>query len=154
MIARGTVPKQVRRAGSCRNGAQSGRIAPMTASPAFSGGPVASRRPLLRAAVGAVLVAVAGFLGWQHFARHPAAAPVSPTPVPVITATVKQSNFPIVLTGIGNVTALNTATVRSLITEPITSVDFKDGQYVKKGELLARLDPGTLQAQLDQAEAN
>jgi membrane fusion protein, multidrug efflux system len=156
MIALGIVPKQIRNAGSCRRGEQNGRIVPMTASPASSGGSVAKRRrPLLRAAVAAAVVALGSVLGWQHFAHHPgAAAPAPPEPVPVIAATVRQSNFPIVLTGIGNVTALNTATVRSLITEPITKVDFKDGQYVSKGELLAQLDPGTLQAQLDQAEAN
>src|SRR6202035_5912821 len=77
-----------------------------------------------------------------------------PPPVPVIAATVQQQNFPIVLTGIGNVTALNTATIRSLVTEQILSIDFKDGQFVNKGELLAQLDPSTFQAQLDQAEAN
>jgi len=59
-----------------------------------------------------------------------------------------------VLTGIGNVAALNSATVRSMVTEQIISIDFKDGQVVKKGELLAQLDPSTYQAQLDQAEAN
>jgi multidrug efflux system membrane fusion protein len=72
----------------------------------------------------------------------------------VIAATVQQQNFPIVLTGIGNVTALNSATVRSMVTEQIISIDFKDGQFVKRGELLAQLDPSTFQAQLDQAEAN
>ena len=41
-----------------------------------------------------------------------------------------------------------------MVTEPILSIDFKDGQSVKKGQLLAQLDPGTYQAQLDQAEAN
>jgi membrane fusion protein, multidrug efflux system len=112
------------------------------------------RAPLL---VGLAMIAVAagGYLGWQHFAHGPSAAkPEPPPPVPVIAATVQQQNFPIVLTGIGNVTALNTATVRSMVTEQIVSVDFKDGQVVKKGELLAQLDPSTLQAQLDQAEAN
>jgi multidrug efflux system membrane fusion protein len=59
-----------------------------------------------------------------------------------------------VLTGIGNVAALNSATVRSMVTEPIISIDFKNGQYIKKGQLLAQLDPSTFQAQLDQAEAN
>jgi multidrug efflux system membrane fusion protein len=94
-------------------------------------------------------------LGWQHFAHGPAAAkPEPPPPVPVIAVTVQKQNFPIVLTGIGNVAALNSATVRSLVTEPIISIDFKDGQSVKKGELLAELDPSTFQAQLDQAEAN
>jgi multidrug efflux system membrane fusion protein len=59
-----------------------------------------------------------------------------------------------VLTGIGNVAALNSATVRSMVTEQILSIDFKDGQYVKKGQLLAQLDPSTYQARLDEAEAN
>lgn len=77
-----------------------------------------------------------------------------PPPVPVIATTVEKQNFPIVLTAIGNVTALNTATVRSMVTEQIVSIDFKDGQVVKTGELLAQLDPSTFQAQLDQAEAN
>ena len=112
------------------------------------------RSPLL---VGLVMLAIAsgGYLGWQHFAHAPVAGKSEPPPpVPVIATTVKQQNFPIVLTGIGNVAALNSATVRSLVTEQIISIDFKDGQFVKKGELLAQLDPSTYQAQLDQAEAN
>jgi membrane fusion protein, multidrug efflux system len=112
------------------------------------------RAPLI---VGLLVAAVAagGYLGWQRFARAPGAAePAAPPPVPVIATTVKQQNFPIVRTGIGNVAALNSATVRAMVTEPIISIDFKDGQYVKKGQLLAQLDPSTYQAQLDQAEAN
>jgi membrane fusion protein, multidrug efflux system len=128
----------------------------MTVSPLTTDRPAAKhgrRAPLL---VGLVMIAVAsgGYLGWQHFAHAPAAKPEPPTPVPVIAATVQQQNFPIALTGIGNVAALNSATVRSLVTEQILSVDFKDGQFVKKGQLLAQLDPSTYQAQLDQAEAN
>src|SRR6267154_4626598 len=114
------------------------------------------RRHLLAGLV-MILVASAGYLGWQHFAPSPRDATMAvppPLPVPVIATTVQQHDFPIVLTGIGNVTALNTATVRSMVTEQIVSVDFKDGQFVKKGELLAQLDPSTFQAQLDQAEAN
>jgi membrane fusion protein, multidrug efflux system len=112
------------------------------------------RAPLL---VGLLIAAVAaaGYLGWQHFAHNRAAAVAeAPPPVPVIATTVQKQNFPIVLTGIGNVAALNSTTVRSMVTEPIISIDFKDGQYIKKGELLAQLDPSTYQAQLDQAEAN
>ena len=102
-----------------------------------------------------IAVASGGYLGWQHFTDRPAAAtPKPPPPVPVIATAVRKQNFPIVLTGIGNVTALNSATVRSMVTEQILSIDFEDGQFVKKGELLARLDPSTYQAQLDQAEAN
>src|SRR5277367_2759547 len=104
----------------------------------------------------AIPVAVfAGYLGWRYFALNPSTAMPEPAPpVPVIAATVEKQDFPIVLIGIGNVTALNSATVRSMVTEPIVSIDFKDGQFVKKGELLAQLDPSTYQAQLDQAEAN
>jgi multidrug efflux system membrane fusion protein len=110
--------------------------------------------PLL---VGLIIIAIAfgGYLGWQHFAHEPAAAKPETAPlVPVIATAVQKQNFPIVRTGIGNVTALNSATVRSMVTEPIVSIDFKDGQFVKKDELLAQLDPSTFQAQLDQAEAN
>jgi multidrug efflux system membrane fusion protein len=92
--------------------------------------------------------------GWQHFTESGSSAPEPSAPVPVIAATVKEQNFPIVLTGIGNVTALNSATVRSLVTEQILSIDFKDGQFVTRGQLLAQLDASTYQAQLDQAEAN
>src|ERR1700740_76405 len=101
-----------------------------------------------------IAVGAVGYFGWRHFTPSESSAPEPPAPVPVIAAAVKEQNFPIVLTGIGNVAALNSATVRSMVTEQIISIDFKDGQVVKKGELLAQLDPSTYQAQLDQAEAN
>src|SRR5215469_12652647 len=129
----------------------------MTVSPGITERPAArhGRRAPLFVCLVLIAVAAAGYLGWQRFAHSPGAgAPEAPAPIPVIAATVKQQNFPIVLTGIGNVAALNSATVRSMVTEQIISVDFKDGQSVKKGELLAQLDPSTYQAQLDQAEAN
>jgi multidrug efflux system membrane fusion protein len=99
----------------------------------------------------AVLAAVIFLYSRSDQDRTPAAAPLQP--VPVIAATVQQHNVPIVLTGLGTVTALNTATVRSQITGLLTSVDFQEGQSVKKGDLLAQIDPRTYQAQLDQAEA-
>jgi membrane fusion protein, multidrug efflux system len=129
----------------------------MTASPSITDRPAAKRGRRAPLLVGLVMIAgvTGGYLGWQHFAHGPSAAkPEPPPPVPVIATTVQKQNFPIVLTGIGNVAALNTATVRSMVTEQIVSIDFKDGQSVKKGELLAQLDPSSLQAQLDQAEAN
>jgi membrane fusion protein, multidrug efflux system len=113
------------------------------------------QRPYLFAGLATIMIVAAGYLGRQHFAHGLEAANTAPpAPVPVIATTVQKQNFPIVLTGIGNVAALNSATVRSLVTEQILSIDFKDGQYVRKGELLAQLDPSTYQAQLDQAEAN
>jgi membrane fusion protein, multidrug efflux system len=87
-------------------------------------------------------------------ATGPAEASVSaPAAVPVVAAIVKSGDVPIVLTGIGTVTALNTATVRSQVTGLLVKVVFKEGQFVKKGDLLAEIDPRTFQAQLDEAEA-
>jgi len=92
------------------------------------------RRPYLVAVIVMIAAIAAGYLGWRHFAHGSAAATSEPPPpVPVIATTVREQNFPIVLTGVGNVTALNSATVRSMVTEQILSVDFKDGQFVKKG---------------------
>ena len=102
--------------------------------------PAAKNRRHAPLFVGLLIAAVAagGYLGWRHFAHNadPAVAE-DPPAVPVIAATVQKQNFPIVLTGIGNVAALNSATVRSMVTEPIISIDFKDGQSVKKSQLLA-----------------
>jgi len=85
-------------------------VAPSVASdkPAAKSG---RRRPLI---IGLIMIAVAsgGYLRWQHFAHSPgAAAPKPLPPVPVIATTVQRQNFPIVLTGVGNVAALNSATV-------------------------------------------
>ena len=73
--------------------------------------------------------------------------------VPVIATKVQQHDVPIILTGLGTVTALNTATIQSQITGLLVNVDFREGQLVKKGDLLAQIDPRTYQAQLDQAQA-
>ena len=128
----------------------------MTSSPAATERPAAKDRRHPPMLVGLVVIAVisGAYLGWQNFARSPSSTPGPPAPVPVIATTVQPRDFPIVLTGIGNITALNSATVRSMVTEQIFSIDFKDGEFVKKGQLLAQLDPSTYQAQLDQAEAN
>ena len=84
--------------------------------------------------------------------EHPVNAPAVEA-IPVIATTVQQHDVPIILTGLGTVTALNTATIHSQITGLLVSVDFREGQSVKKGDLLAQIDPRTYQAQLDQAEA-
>jgi multidrug efflux system membrane fusion protein len=81
------------------------------------------------------------------------APPAATEPVPVIAVKVLQHDVPIILAGLGTVTALNTATIRSQVTGLLITVSFQEGQSVKKGELLAQIDPRTYQAQLDQAQA-
>jgi multidrug efflux system membrane fusion protein len=72
------------------------------------------------------------------------------SPVPVVTAQVQQRDVPIVLTGLGTVQALNTATIHVQVTGLLEEVDFSEGQLVKRGDVLARIDPRVFEATLAQ----
>ncbi|KWT65186.1 putative Co/Zn/Cd efflux system membrane fusion protein [Hyphomicrobium sulfonivorans] len=74
-------------------------------------------------------------------------------PVPVVVADAKLANIPVWLDGVGTARGRNTVTVRPQVDGQILSVDFKEGQEVKAGDLLVQIDPVTYQAQLDQALA-
>src|SRR5262249_20412944 len=62
-------------------------------------------------------------------------------------------NVPIYLDGVGTAKARNTVTVRPQVDGRILSINFKEGQDVKKGDVLAMIDPSTYQTQLDQSLA-
>jgi multidrug efflux system membrane fusion protein len=104
--------------------------------------------------VGAVLLIGAG-LG-AHFLKGPApshaAAPKAAPPVPVTAAQAHKGDVPIVLEGLGTVTPINTATIRTQVQGTLDSVDFVEGQEVKRGDELAKIDPRVFEAQVDQAE--
>jgi len=74
-------------------------------------------------------------------------------PVPVLAATVTRADVPVYLYAVGTIKALNTVTVRPQVDGKLLSVNFKEGDDVKKGDVLAKIDPVTYQAQLDQAVA-
>ena len=74
-------------------------------------------------------------------------------PVPVTVEPVTRQNVPIYLTGLGTVVARNTVTVNPQVDGQLLSINFKEGDAVKKGELLAQIDPRTFQAAYDQAVA-
>jgi membrane fusion protein, multidrug efflux system len=73
--------------------------------------------------------------------------------VPVTAASVVQADVPIVVEGLGTVTPLNTALIRTQVQGTLESVDFVEGQEVKRGQALAKIDPRVYEAQVDQAEA-
>jgi membrane fusion protein, multidrug efflux system len=74
-------------------------------------------------------------------------------PVPVLATTATKADVPVYLDAVGTVKALNTVTVRPQVDGKLISVTFKEGDDVKKGDVLARIDPTTYQAALDQALA-
>ena len=74
-------------------------------------------------------------------------------PVPVLVAPIKRADVPVYLDTVGTVQALNTVTVRPQVDGKLIAVLFKEGQDVKKGDVLARIDPTIYKAQLDQAKA-
>jgi multidrug efflux system membrane fusion protein len=74
-------------------------------------------------------------------------------PVPVLAADVKRADVPVYLDAVGTTKALNTVTVRPQVDGKLKEVDFKEGQDVKKGDVVARIDPTTFQATLDQVIA-
>ena len=74
-------------------------------------------------------------------------------PVGVVTVLAKAQDMPIYRAGIGTVTPNFSVTVKARVDGQLDKVGFTEGQDVKKGQLLAQLDPRTLQAQLLQAQA-
>ena len=74
-------------------------------------------------------------------------------PIPVLVASAEQKDVPIYLDALGTVQAFNMVTVKPMVDGPLNVVNFTEGQEVKKGDVLAQIDPRTYQAALDQATA-
>ncbi|WFW14854.1 MdtA/MuxA family multidrug efflux RND transporter periplasmic adaptor subunit [Citrobacter freundii] len=71
---------------------------------------------------------------------------------PVQVATATEQAVPRYLTGLGTVTAANTATVRSRVDGQLIALHFQEGQQVKAGDLLAEIDPSQFKVALAQAQ--
>jgi multidrug efflux system membrane fusion protein len=88
--------------------------------------------------------------GCAEKAAAPPAAPV----VPVSVAQVVKKAVPIELRAIGNVEAYSTVSIKAQVSAQLMEVHFREGQDVKKGDLLFTLDKRPFQAALQQAQAN
>ncbi len=74
--------------------------------------------------------------------------------VPVTVSAVIKKKVPVQARAIGNVQAYSTVAVKAQVGGELTRVHFKEGQDVRRGELLFTIDPRPFEAQLKQAEAN
>ena len=74
-------------------------------------------------------------------------------PVPVLVTEAARADVPVYIDAVGTTRPLNTVTVRPQVDGKLIGVNFKEGQDVKQGDVLARIDPTIYKAQLDQAMA-
>jgi multidrug efflux system membrane fusion protein len=120
----------------------------------------AALRPRRRARASLALVVLAAIIGGIVAVRvlgtHAPANPArsrSAQRIPVVSARAHRGNIDVYLTGLGVVTPLYTVTVKTRIDGQLMTVSYKEGEMVRKGQLLAEIDPRPYQVQLAQAEA-
>lgn len=94
----------------------------------------------------------AALLGLPACARR--AAPPPAETVPVIAATVERRAIPVEVTAIGHVEPFSTVSVKSQVNGTLVAVGFQEGQDVRQGDLLFRIDARPFEAALAQAQAN
>ncbi|MEH6952089.1 MdtA/MuxA family multidrug efflux RND transporter periplasmic adaptor subunit [Nitrobacter sp. NHB1] len=101
-----------------------------------------------------VLAVVAGVALWRQRTPAPQPAGRSAPPMSIVPETVGKGDIGINLNALGTVTSLATVTIRTQISGYLMKVDFKEGQEVRKGDLLAEIDPRPYEAALAQANGN
>jgi membrane fusion protein, multidrug efflux system len=135
------------------------QLPPAPEQKALPPGPPPPRRRS-RAWIWVLLLAIAGFVAFRAYQgieqKNQAAAAAQEKraanrPVSIAAAPARRGNMPIYLRGLGTVQAYNTVNVKTRIDGPIVSVNFKEGQFVNKGDVLVEIDPRTFQAVVDQA---
>src|SRR5258707_14482607 len=107
-----------------------------------------------RAVLGGLAAAATVVVAWRVRSKPAdAAARITPTVIAVDTAAVNHNDVPIYLEGLGTVQAFYTVTVTARVDGELQKIDFTEGQTVRKGDLLAQIDPRPNQAAYAQAVA-
>ena len=109
------------------------------------------RTPIIAGLV--ILLVLAGIRGLVATRAKPAKSAAVDTTIPVVTARARVEDVPLSVDGIGTVQALNTINIHPNVDGPLTEVDFKEGQDVHAGQVLARIDSRIYQATYDQMVA-
>lgn len=116
-------------------------------------------RTLVGIGVGLAVIAVGGWYIATHSGKSATAARqggggrfgAGGAPIPVGTAAVAKGDIPIVIKALGTVTPLANVTIKTQITGQLQAVNFTEGQAIKKGDLLAQVDPRPYDVALQQA---
>jgi multidrug efflux system membrane fusion protein len=109
-----------------------------------------SRSRLLLLLVVALAVAIAVVvLVRRSQTKAPAPAPRG---IPVAAVVVKLADVPVYIDALGTVTPVRTVTLMTQVNGILDSVDFREGQHVTKGQVIARIDSRQLEAELQQAQ--
>ncbi|NRO98977.1 efflux RND transporter periplasmic adaptor subunit [Paraburkholderia sp. NMBU_R16] len=97
------------------------------------------------------VTAAIGVWSKEHHRKAEAASEATVAAVPVSAAAVRIKDVPSFLEAPGTVTAVRTVTITTQVSGTLDTVSFQEGQMVKKGQILARIDSRALEAQLMQA---
>jgi multidrug efflux system membrane fusion protein len=103
--------------------------------------------------LGAVLLLCASWLGCASTDSKATAARGAVQAIPVAVATAQSRDMPVYLSGLGSVTAYYTDSVKSRVDGQLMEVNFKEGQQVRKGDLLAVIDPRPYQVAMELVQA-
>jgi membrane fusion protein, multidrug efflux system len=109
-------------------------------------------RTIVFTVAGLVAVAVVAGAAYSWLTK-PKIQASGPPPVPVVMTQAGQQDVPIYFEALGTVMALNTVAIRAQVNGQLVSIDFRQGQDVKQGDVIAKIDPAPFKATLDQAVA-